>query len=67
MLIFFSQTHSFEIPSLSGNIDCSLNADYSQILNDIDISGGLYEHSETTNAVVTALENRETMYSLQRH
>ena len=37
----FSQTHSFEIPSLSGYIGCSLNADYSQILNDLDISGGL--------------------------
>ena len=62
----FSQTHSFEIPSLSGNIDCSLNADYSQILNDIDISGGLYEHSETTNAVVTALENmRDNVFSTE--
>lgn len=62
----FSQTHSFEVPSLSGYVGCSLNADYSQILNDIDISGGLYEHSETTYAVVTALENmRDNVFSTE--
>ena len=62
----FSQTHSFDIPSLSGYIECSLNADYSQILNDIDITGGLFEHSEFTYAVVKALENmRDNVFSAE--
>ncbi len=62
----FSQTHSLDIPSISGSIHCYFTTDYSQIFNDIDITGGLYEHSESSYAIVKALENmRDNVFSTE--
>ena len=58
---FHSQTQEVNSMSYLGIIDIVLDANYDQILTGINVTSGIYEHSETSATIVTALENMQNL------
>jgi hypothetical protein len=61
---FHSQSHSVTGVSQSGALTIYLEAEYANILTDINIAGGVIEHSETASECLDALVNmRDSVFS----
>tara|TARA_Y100000746_G_scaffold165398_1_gene142755 strand:- start:719 stop:1642 length:924 start_codon:yes stop_codon:yes gene_type:complete len=58
---FFSQTHQAIITSDDDAQTILLDANYDLILSEINVINGLYEHSETSESIVSALENMQNL------
>tara|TARA_Y100000589_G_scaffold327275_1_gene368774 strand:+ start:1229 stop:2155 length:927 start_codon:yes stop_codon:yes gene_type:complete len=58
---FYSQTQEVNSMSDSGIIDIVLDANYEKILTGINVTSGVYEHSETSSTIVAALENMQNL------
>lgn len=53
---FFSQSHDMSFSANSGYLDLWLDANYEEMFNELDVSSGLIEHSDTDEAI-DLLEN----------
>ena len=59
---YYSQTHEVNQSSNTASaIEINFDANYDQILTDVSVIGGVFEHSETTPTIVQALENMQNL------
>lgn len=58
---FLSQTHEANTYSNGSVVSIFLDADYDEILTDLNIIGGVYEHSETSDPILAALDNMQNL------
>ena len=59
---YCSQTHEVnQIANTASAIEINFDANYDQILTDVNVIGGVFEHSETTPTIVQALENMQNL------
>ncbi len=58
---FFSQTHQAITTNDNDTKTILLEANYDLILSEINVINGLYEHSETSSSIVSALENMQNL------
>lgn len=60
---FMSQTIEMSASAVSGFLNLYVDADYVQMVNNLDVSTGLIEHSETDEAVDLLLNMRNLVFS----
>lgn len=58
---YYSQSHVVNSQTDSEGVFVEFTADYGQIFDGLNVIGGLFEHSETSDPIIKALENMQNI------